>query len=867
MKRVLGSLAMLACLTMNCWSADDELEVLRKLNAPLRRFVLDNGMRCLVKRDPAAPVVAVEIWIGTGSIHEGNYLGGGLSHYVEHMIFKGTETRTAGDVTKEINDAGGNINAYTAKDRTVIHTVMPSRNWKVGISVLTDAVMNSTFPKGEWESEKKVILREIAMGKDSPQRVLSKLLWRTAFVEHPYRFPIIGYKEVFEKMDRNALLAHFHSKYVPDNMITVVVGDIDPDEVEAELRKIFKDFEREPRAAVALPVEPLQQSPRFARETGPYKVMRLEIGYHTGSIGHEDAPALDVLAMLAGQGRSARMVQEIQEKKRLVHSMSAWSYTPREVGLFGVSAVLDADREADVLSAIEEQVQSWMKKSFSDAELAKAKRRVLVAELSALKTMRGQAGNYASGEYFSADPLYSETYLEQIGAVTQGDLMRVARKYLQPSNRTTAILSPARDKVAMASEAPIKAGAIEKSTVTDGLRLLTREDNKLPFVNICVVYKGGLLAEKESNNGVTLLMADLLTRGTKTRTSAQIAEQVEALGAGISGFSGKNSFGVSGYCLARDVDTIMEIMADCLLNSTFPESELEKQKAIQLASIKKQYESPFFVASEQLRKALFPDHPYRWTLAGTLSSVKGLKRGDLVKYRDRLAVSKNCVVSVFGNITKRRASELVDKHLKALPEGKAVQLKIDKPKPELPVRLEQREPKQQAIILLGYPGVDVFDKRDDRLSILSSIMSGLSSDLMVEIRDKRGLAYYGGAYQSSGLEPGAFVMYVGTEEKAVPAVEKLLRKEIKRILGGKLREAEVERAKSEIIGSFERSMQDNAGLAMNCAISELYGLGYKFYFGTDKRIAAITLEQVQDAAASVILEDSEVVSVVLPEKE
>ena len=135
-------------------STSTQMDVLKASNRNLRRVVLDNGMICLVKEDHSAPVVSVQIWIGTGSIHEDEYLGGGLAHYVEHMIFKGTETRAATRITKDIDEAGGSINAYTSTDRTVIYALLPSKNWRVGIDVLSDAVMNSVFPEEEWEREK-----------------------------------------------------------------------------------------------------------------------------------------------------------------------------------------------------------------------------------------------------------------------------------------------------------------------------------------------------------------------------------------------------------------------------------------------------------------------------------------------------------------------------------------------------------------------------------------------------------------------------------------------------------------------------------------------------------------------------------------
>ena len=131
-------------------SATDPVAALRRSNEGVRRILLDNGMVGLIKRDASAPVAAVQIWVGTGSVHEEDHLGAGLSHYMEHMIFKGTPTRGPAEITKAIDEAGGEINAYTAHDRTVFHADLPSKSWKVGVDVLGDAVMNAHFPEDEW---------------------------------------------------------------------------------------------------------------------------------------------------------------------------------------------------------------------------------------------------------------------------------------------------------------------------------------------------------------------------------------------------------------------------------------------------------------------------------------------------------------------------------------------------------------------------------------------------------------------------------------------------------------------------------------------------------------------------------------------
>ena len=864
------SFVLLLILSLVSFSARAEdnstpLEALKKSNARIRRFVLDNGAVCLVKEDHSAPVAAVQIWVGSGAVNEGEFLGAGLSHFVEHMIFKGTPTRPVGQITKEINDAGGEINAYTAQDRTVFHAILPGKNWKTGFDVLADAVMNAAFPKNEWARERDVILREFAMGKDDPDRQIYKLLSSTSYRVHPYRIPVIGYEDVFRSTTRDDLVKYFHQNYRPDNMIVVVVGDVDTAEVEARIRETFQSFTRKAGQATPLPAEPPQVAPRFARETGAYNVSRLLWAYHTVSLSHPDAAALDVLANIVGAGRSSRLVKKIKEEMKQVHEINAWSMTPKDPGLFGFSATFDPTNEAAVVSAIQKEVDSWSAGGFSNEELEKAKRAVLVGELGGLRTMNGQAESHASGEFYAADPSFSERYLENVQAVDAGKLQAVARRYLSAANRTLVVLSPETAAGAVTSGQDVAAGMnVQKTALPNGVPLIVREDHRLPFVYFCAALKGGLLSETSTNNGVTTLMSELLTRGTKAHSASEIAETVERLGGSLSPFSGRNSFGLQAFCLAQDADTFMALFSDCLIHSTFPEEETEKQKQVQLSAIQQQREQPFFVAEEALRQTMFPNHPYRWTPQGSQDAVQGLTRDSLAEHFKRHVVRSNLVLSIFGDITREQAQKLAERYLSEIPDGPVPSLQSARPDPSLPARSKRREPKEQTILLVGYPGVDLQDPRVDALSIIQDSLSGLSSDLSTAIREKRGLVYYVGAFNRPGLEPGLFALYAGAREDTVKEVEKLIDAETARMAKHGLRDEEIDRAKKQILAAQDMSLQDNGALAQTCALNELYGLGHDYDFKFKDRMDAVTPDRVREAAASVFQADRRAVAVVLP---
>ncbi len=864
-------------------SYGDQIE---KLSEGIQRHQFDNGPVCLIKEDSSAPLVSIQVWVGTGSAQEEEYLGGGLSHLVEHMIFKGTPTRKPADISREIDDVGGSINAYTTLDRTVFWVDMPSERWQTGLDVLADAVTQASFPEDEWRREKDVIRREMAMGNDNPGQVLSKLLWQTAYLVHPYRFPVIGREEIFDTLTRADLVAFFRRNYTPDNMIVAVVGKIDAESVRAAVQSRFRAPGRRARPLPAQTVEPPQLDGRLEKKTGAYNVARLEMAWHTVGLSHPDAPALDILSVIAGGGKSSRLWQKIKENRKLAFSIDAWSFTPKDAGLFGLSAVYQPAREDELIKALEAEVADWRTNLVSAAEMDKARNKISTDTLLAFQTMHGQADTFASGEFYAGTPVYFNTYFKRLAEVTPESLRNVAERYLSANNRTLAILAPAPTNASAnkAGSAPAEI-RIDKKVFSNGLTLLCREDRRLPFVDFCIVSQGGVLMENEKNSGVTCLMAELLTRGTEKRTQEQIADEVEGKSGFLSSFSGMNSFGLQARCFSKDADFFGEVLADCFLGPVFPEEEIAKAKVVQTAKIEQQRESPFYLGQEALRKALFKGHPYALNVEGTRESVMGLTRDELRRLHSATVLGSNTVLAVFGDISAVKAGEIAEKFLGKMAAGRKQEWRSmmvgreplappDKDKnggagthtPYPWKKIELTAPREQTIVLAGFPGLAVSDERTDALDIVLNALNGLSSDLMVNVRDKKGLAYYTGAYHRSGLAGGQFVVYSGTRAEEAKRVQEMIIREIRRMAGQGLRADEFERARSQVIAENRQKFQVNAGLAMECALNELYGLGYSRSLETEKRIGRLSPDDARKAAADIMRMEKAVIVTVRPEK-
>src|SRR5947208_1868137 len=407
-----------------------------------QKWILPNGLTIIVEEDHSAPVASVQAWCSTGSVDEDQHLGAGLSHILEHMLFKGTKTRSANQIAQSIQDLGGYINAYTSFDRTVFWIDVPKDGVSTAFGVLTDAMMNSTLPADEYKKEQEVIRREFAMGMDDPDRVAGLLLFGTAYQRHPYRFPVIGELEIYNQLTQEQVMQYYKTRYVPNNLTFVLVGDVNAKKVQQQLNDLFNSYPEKSLKPVFIPSEPPQLGRREVHKEFATELAHLSMAWHIPEVTSPDVPALDLLSTILGDGRSSRLYQRVREEAGLAFGISAFSYTPGDSGLFGIDATLDPKkREAAEQLAL--QIVDEVKQSGVTAdELDKAKKITLSQHLGALTTMRGQASDVGSNWLLTRDLNFSRHYLDAVQKVSLDDIKRVAAQYLTETNLTVISLNP-----------------------------------------------------------------------------------------------------------------------------------------------------------------------------------------------------------------------------------------------------------------------------------------------------------------------------------------------------------------------------------------------------------------------------------------
>ena len=308
----------------------------------LHQFKLENGLKVILEENRNAPVVALQIWVKVGSADERDEEAG-MCHFIEHMIFKGTEKRKVREMAREIESLGGSINAYTSYDQTVFHITLASRYANTALEILADAIQHSTFDPLELEREREVILEEIRMGEDDPSSRLFKQTMATLYQRHPYRRPIIGYEKTVRAITRDPMVSFFKKWYTADRLVFIGTGDFDLSEMEKELKEAFKGFKASDQDLPKRTEETKQGGVRSIVSQGNFKETYLQIGFPITSAIHEDTPALDVLSLILGGGETSRLVQKVKLEKGLVNSISVSSFTPKDPGVFIIGATLPAE--------------------------------------------------------------------------------------------------------------------------------------------------------------------------------------------------------------------------------------------------------------------------------------------------------------------------------------------------------------------------------------------------------------------------------------------------------------------------------------------------------------------------------------------
>jgi len=809
---------------------------------------LTNGLTVILDADSSAPVISTQAWVKTGSIHEGKFLGAGISHLLEHMVFKGTQSYNSEELSSTVLAAGGQWNAYTTFDRTVYYIDGPALSTETFLKVLLEMTFKPTFPEEEFDKEKDVIRREIEMGQDDPDSRSSRQLFETAFALENRRFPVIGHLELFNLISRQDMIDYHAGRYTTENIFLSISGDFDKTALLVQLEEMTADIPRTLTTPVTPSTEPPQQGVRHATSSFAIPTSKFTMAWQAPSLDHPDSAALDVLSTILGGGHSSRLYKNIREKKELCHYISAWSYLPAHMpGMFAVSAEVDPDKQDELKQAILDEIHTLLGDQL-DRELAKAKRMTLSNQFKTLTSASGRASDLASNWNEAHNLDFTRDYLAKVDSLSISDIRGVAEAYLTDHDSLTiSIINPeVESDEDSAEKTESKEREIQEHVLSNGLKLFLCPDHRTPTVSFQGAVLTGLPSESIGSQGVNTLLASLITKGTDSRSAEEIADTVESLGASINASSGNNTALIGASCLSPDTETIMEILADCLTAPSFNNDAIEREKKLLINAIQESEMDPASLAFKKLRAALFGDSGYGLNALGTEESVNNLFRLSLVAHHKAYFNASNTTLSIFGDIDTKQVIELAEKHLSKIPTGKRAEV----------VTQELLEPtthnftldKQQAVLAIGYPGSSVQD--DDRfaLALLHAWCSDMAGPLFSRIREELGLAYYCSSTMFNGHTTGFFGFYMGTSPAQLDQATEELQKTIQAIATAGMDNTTLKNVKTSWLAKQALANQSNGAMARLCSIDTLLGLGPLHHRETTDRILALTTDDIKRVA-------------------
>lgn len=841
---------------------------------------LPNGIEVLVDESHFSRMVAIQCWVGVGSICE-NEEEFGLSHVLEHMLFKGTKQRGVGEISSLVEGFGGDINAFTTFDQTVYYLTLTSQYVSEGLELLSDAIFNSSFDEKELTLEKEVILEEIRQGNDSPGQVLGRKVFEELYKGTPASRPIIGFTESVQGFTRDDLCS-FHKKwYQPNNMKVVVYGAIDSDFVFSQIQKYFGA-----RQAGYLPEVPrINLSPRSAPEvqviSGNYHQTRLEISFPGPSQDDFQLVDTDLAAFALGSGDSSRLNKKVRDELSLVSSIGCSTYSPKFGGIIGVSAIPEPGKVKDALRAIStELVKICSTAPIQDDEINRALINLKADKLYLEGTVSGKARSLGSSLQSIHKTLSDVVYESKASAANAQSVTRALRRWLDPQKVIISVLGPEgeshdKEELLKIFQEEFKADRVlgerknqsvvrsntkeipQVFNITNGLKLVYRKTEVPTLFSANVVTDGGLRADQTESAGLQNAISSMLSCGTQHHSYEEIVRETEGRGGMIVGFSGKDSLGLKLQCFEEDKDFLGKIWRDSILYPKFPEQQWDVTKAEILEDMRHEQDSPANRAIRKFQKEIYKKHPYSQPLYGNWDFISSLSCEDLessfLSYRDQ----GRWTIGAVGNSEPEEIVAWCEELFSSWgPTDSSRVFTLPEVVSDTSDRFSLTSDREQSHIIYGGTGLNWFSSDRYALDVLSTILGGSGGRLFLKLRDQKGLAYSVTPLLSYGCEKGTFGAYLACSPSKVNNALEALREEFDLISSTKPLAEELERAKNYLIGSHEVEMQRADAQAMTMALMETYGLGYKDFMTYSDKVGQVSSDDVVRVASQLLCDNS-----------
>lgn len=826
-------------------------------------FKTDSGQNVIIQEVHDNPIVIIDTWIKTGSINETDE-NNGVAHFLEHLFFKGTSKHPAKEFDRILESKGAETNAATSKDYTHYYILIPSKYFDTALDLHADMLMNPLIPRKELEKERKVVIEEISKNNDKPTTVLYRNMIKGFYKNHPYKRDVIGTKNVIETISREQILDFYNTWYTPQNMTTVIIGDINTQKALNAVKSSFNktaECSRKQKQNIyktdKRPDKSIQTMEKLNVQTG-YILIGFK-GVHP--INTKDSYALDVLATILGDGKSSRLYKELKEQKQLVHSVSASHSSMKDDSIFYISANYDSCDFERIKQAVFEEINKLQTNEIPGDEIKKAKNIIERDTFYSRESVSNIAAEIGYTVTLTGDTSYYKNYIDNINKVTASDLKRVAKEYLNREYSVISIIQPEnfdKNTVKISEIKKVHHNAIRagkncdtvKYLLENGATLIITNNNANDIVAIEVSSRGGNNLERTP--GVAALTADVMKKATKKYSKSDLSSILEENGIEIKTYAGGDSFAASAKFTKNEKDVALDIFNEIINNALIDDYDFEKSKNDMLTSVKNIKNTPDSLAFDEYKTALRANTPFGNSGKVLEKTLPGITQADIENFYKNLFPAQNTVISINGNVN---AQEYIDYFSEILKNDNTKPINIADYKSKYKPLTQNKTVKvpmdsQSSWLIFGWL-TDGSDNEKDwaALRVINAILgSGMSSRLFTELRDDMGLAYQVGSSYSASQNSGAFTVYIATSPATAQTAKNGILKEIEKLKREFVTDNELSEAKDKLCGNFVLSMETNMDKASTVNALEVNGRGYRFVDKFPELINSVTVQDVIQTA-------------------
>lgn len=833
---------------------------------------LKNGLTVYIIRDSRFPLVCTRLYVGTGSANE-TAEQAGISHVLEHMVFKGTEKRPKGQVARDVESLGGYLNAATSFDKTWYITDMPAKHWKTGMDVVKDMAFHPSLDPAELEAEKDVIVSELKGGDDTPTRRLFEDLQVAGLAHTVYGRPIIGFEKTIRAVTADDLRAYIRTWYQPQNMMLLVAGDIDPKAVLAHAEELFGDLKNDAILPEPAPVrlEGAAGGPRVEVTRGPWNKVYLGIALPAPALGDQRSIDLDVLAYALGGDGTSQFYRKYRYEKQLVDSISVGNMSLDRAGLFYMVAQLDADKVEPFWQEFTRDLAALDAGKITPDVIERARFNYEDGMDRASETLDGLTSWKATVQFELGGPQGEANVRHALAAVDSARLRQAQDLWLRPDQVRVRVLAPEkaqlpdldailqrnwpapaaeRQKAAAAAE---KVGKREIVDLGQGRTVILQPDRTIPYVSLEILRPGGNALLKPADQGLAQLTAATLTDGCGTRDLDAMERFVAERAASLSASAGVQSFTVSLTGPARFNADYFALLGDLLHKPTFAEKDVRRQADTLKAALVRRQDNPMSFMGSKINGFLFPGgQPYGFDGLGTAENQDRFGPKDVQTFWKQQN-AQPWILSVAGDFDREKVLAFA----RSLPVPTASAVDVPQPSwgadKRLPLSLPGR---QQAHLLLAFHAVPLDHPDAPALMLLESVLSGQSGLLFNKLRDEQGLGYTVTAFYRSLPKAGFMAFYIGTTPRNLDVARQGFSGIIKDIKTDLLPADLLAKGLNRMEGSYYRGRQSLGARADEAASERLLGQPQDFQKRLLEKAAKVTPEQLREVARKYLLVDN-----------